>query len=90
MLFTTLGGLLILVGAIWLIIIAIQTGETTGEKILWAVVNFICQPIGGIVFYIVKKQGLVPLILVIIGSIIAGFGYYSLASDMMNNMPRTP
>lgn len=90
MLFAGLGGLLVLIGTIWLIVIAIQTGETTGEKVIWALVNFFCQPIGGIVFYIIKKQGLVPLILVIIGVILAGIGNYSLMSDMMRGMPQTP
>lgn len=77
-----IGSLLILIGAIWLIIISIQTGQTTGEKILWAVVNFLCQPLGGIIFYIVKRQGLIPLLLVIIGVVLAGIGNYSLMSDL--------
>lgn len=88
MIFAGLGGLLMFVGAIWLIILAIQTGTTTGEKVLWAAVNFLCQPLGGIIFFIVKKVGLVPLILVIIGAILLGVGNYSMAGDMMNNMPR--
>ena len=83
-----IGGLLLFIGAIWLIIISIQTGQTTGEKILWALVNFLCQPIGGIVFYIVKKQGLVPLLLVIIGAILSGIGNYSMMADMQNQMRR--
>lgn len=83
-----LGGLLMLIGTIWLIVLAVQTGASTGEKVVWALVNFFCQPIGGIVFFIVKKVGLVPLILVIIGAILLGIGNYSMANDMMNNMPR--
>lgn len=88
MIFAGLGSVLMLVGAIWLIILAIQTGQTTGEKALWAIVNFICQPIGGIAFYFVKKVGLVPMILVIIGAILLGVGNYSMAGDMMKTMPR--
>lgn len=88
MLFAGLGGLLLLVGTIWLIIIAIQTGASTGEKVIWALVNFFCQPLGGIIFYVMKKQGLIPLILVIIGAILLGIGNYSIAGDMMNSMPR--
>lgn len=84
MLYSGLGSLLVLVGAIWLIVISIQTGQTTGEKVIWALVNFLCQPIGGIVFYIMKRQGLVPLILVIIGAILAGIGNYSMMNEMMN------
>lgn len=87
MLFASLGGILALIGTIWLIVIAIQTSETTGEKIIWALVNFFCQPIGGIIFYIMKKQGLVPLILVIIGVILLGFGNYSMMDEMMRGMP---
>ena len=88
MLFASLGGVLMLVGTIWLIILSIQTGQTTGEKALWAIVNFICQPIGGIVFFIMKKVGLVPLILVIVGAILLGIGNYSMMGDMMQTMPR--
>ena len=77
-----------LIGTIWLIVLAIQTGATTGEKAIWGLVNFLCQPLGGIVFYIMKKVGLVPLIMVIIGAILLGVGNYSMAGDMMNNAPR--
>lgn len=84
--FLGLGGLLCFIGIIWLIVIAVQTGKTTGEKVLWALVNFFCQPLGGIVFFIVKRQGLVPLILVIIGSILSGVGYSSMMGDMMRQM----
>lgn len=90
MLFASLGGILMLVGIVWLVIIAIQTGETTGEKILWAVLNLICQPITGIIFYIVKRQGLIPLILVIIGSLLGGIGYYSAGGNIMNPPRVTP
>lgn len=64
------GYLLFLVGAIWLIVTAVQTGKDTTDKIIWALVNFFCQPLGGIVFYIVKKQGMVPLLLVIGGFVL--------------------
>lgn len=88
MLFTSLGGVLIFVGAVWLIVIAIQTGKTTGEKAIWALVNFFCQPLGGIVFYFMKKQGLIPLLLIIIGYVVFGVGYASVMSDVMRNMPK--
>ena len=88
MIFVGLGSLLILIGVIWMVVIAVQTGQTTGEKALWAIVNLICQPIGGIVFYIVKKQGLIPLILIIVGYIIFAPGYYSIMSEALKNMPR--
>ena len=87
MLFGSLGGILIFVGAIWLVVVAIQTGQTTGDKVLWALVNFLCQPLGGIIFYFVKKQGLVPLLLVIIGFVLSGFGYSSMMGEMYRTIP---
>ncbi len=83
-----IGSLLTFIGVIWLIIISIQTGKSTGEKALWAVVNLFCQPIGGIIFYIMNRVGLVPLILVIIGVVLTGIGYPSMISEMMKNMPK--
>jgi hypothetical protein len=69
-----LGWILAFVGAIWLIVTAIQTGKDTTDKIIWALVNFLCQPLGGIVFYFVKKQGMIPLLLVIIGWVLLVVG----------------
>jgi uncharacterized membrane protein len=88
MLFAGLGGLLMLVGAIWLIVIAVQTGQTTGDKVIWALVNFFCQPLGGIVFYFVKKQGLIPMLLVIIGAVLYGAGLATSMGDIMKQLPR--
>lgn len=74
-----LGGLLCLIGVIWLVVVAIQTGQTTGEKLIWALVCFFCNPIGGIIFFAVKRQGMVPLLLDIIGIVLVfvggGFNY---------------
>ncbi len=83
-----LGGLLILIGTIWLVVTAIQTGQTTGDKVIWALVNFFCQPIGGIIFFAVKRVGLIPLILIIVGFVFFAPGYYSTMNQMMSNMPR--
>jgi hypothetical protein len=74
-----LGSLLLLVGVIWMVIVAIQTGQTTGEKVIWALVCFFCSPLGSIIFYIMKKQGMIPLLLQIVGFILmivgGGFNY---------------
>jgi hypothetical protein len=82
-----LGSLLMLVGAVWLIVIAIQTGKDTMDKVIWAVVNFLCQPLGGIIFFIVKKQGLVPLLLVLAGTVLMFFGG---ALNFTSGFPTTP
>jgi hypothetical protein len=86
MLLGSLGSVLVLVGAVWLIVIAVQTGQTTSEKVLWALVNFFCQPLGGIIFYFVRKQGLVPLLLMLAGCIISGIGWF----PVMDGIIRQP
>lgn len=88
MIFFGLGGLLFFVGTVWLIVVAVQTGQTTGDKVIWALVNFLCQPLGGIIFYFVKKQGLVPVLLVIIGTILYVVGGFTSMDDIMKQMPR--
>jgi hypothetical protein len=74
-----LGGILLLVGVIWMVVVAIQTGTTTGEKALWGLVCFFCSPLGSIIFFAVKRQGLIPLILQIVGLVLTfaggGFNY---------------
>ncbi len=69
-----LGWVLVLVGTIWLVVTAIQTGADTKDKVIWGLVNFFCQPLGGIIFYVLKKQGMIPLLLVIAGWIIMVVG----------------
>lgn len=69
-----LGWVLVLVGTIWLVVTAIQTGADTKDKVIWGLVNFFCQPLGGIIFYVMKKQGMIPLLLVIAGWIIMVVG----------------
>ncbi len=83
-----IGGLIYLIGLIWIVVIAVQTGKDTTEKVIWALVCFFCSPIGAIIFFIVKKQGMVPLILMIAGLILTfvggGFNY------SMGNLPTNP
>lgn len=69
-----LGWVLVLVGTIWLVVTAVQTGADTKDKVIWGLVNFFCQPLGGIIFYVMKKQGMVPLLLVIAGWIVMVVG----------------
>jgi hypothetical protein len=83
-----IGSLITFIGAIWLVILSIQTGKTGGEKALWVIVNFICQPIGGIVFFFMKRVGLIPLLFVIVGFILTIIGFPSVIAEMMKNMPR--
>jgi len=68
------GYILLLVGVIWMVVTAIQAGQTTGEKALWGLVCFFCGILGGIIFFAVKRQGLVPLVLEIVGFILMFLG----------------
>jgi zinc transporter ZupT len=81
--FLYFGALISFIGSVWFIILAIQTGKSNREKALWAIISLICQPIGGLIFYIVKRVGLVPLILVIIGAILMAVGYTDMASRLV-------
>lgn len=86
--FLGIGALLMLIGIIWFVVLSIQTGGSTAEKVIWAIVNFLFQPLAGIIFFFVKKAGLVPLILVLIGTIFYGYGFFTSMGDVLNDMPR--
>jgi serine/threonine protein kinase len=66
-----IGMIMMFGGLISLVVNAVRFGETTGEKFLWVVANLVCQPIGGIAFVAVKRKGLIPLLYLIAGYIIA-------------------
>lgn len=66
-----IGGLLALIGLFWLIIIAFQKGG-----ILWGILVVVFSWMGGLVFCIVKKEGWLPLGLLVIGLILAVIGFY--------------
>ncbi len=75
-----LGGLLFLVGWIWLIIIGFQTGGA-----IWGILNIFFQPITGIIFCFVKKTGWLQLGLMIIGLALSMGG---IIPAVMQNMPK--
>ena len=81
-----IGALCLFIGAIWFIYLSFQKGNSTAEKVIWAIVNFFFQPLAGIIFFFVKKDGLVPMILVIIGVVLYGWGVMSAAGDIMKQM----
>lgn len=80
-----LGAIVYFIGVIWMVVTAIQTGKDTTDKLIWGLVNFFCQPLGGIIYFFVKKQGLVPLLMVIGGLILLVLG--GGASFSMGNLP---
>ncbi|MBK9163518.1 MAG: hypothetical protein IPM21_06300 [Acidobacteria bacterium] len=85
--FLGIGALLMLICIIWFVVLSVQTGASTGEKVIWAVVNLLFQPLAGIIFFFVKKQGLVPMILGIIGVVFYGYGFTTSMGEIMSTMP---
>jgi len=85
--FIGIGALLMLVCVIWFVVLSFQMGGSTGEKVVWAIVNFFFQPIAGIIFFFVKKAGLIPMILGIIGVLFYGYGFFTSAGDIMRTIP---
>ena len=77
------GGLLMLICVVWFVVLSIQLGSSTGEKVIWVVVNLFFQPLAGIIFFFVKKAGLIPMILGIIGVVFYGYGMFTSISQVM-------
>lgn len=76
-----IGGLMCLVGWIWLIVLGFKHGGA-----LWGILNILCQPITGIIFCIMHKTGWIPLALIIVGSIIQGVGMVPLMPSIIREM----
>ena len=75
-----LGGLMMLVGWIWLIVIAFQTSGA-----VWGIVNIFFQPITGLIFCIVNKTGWMQWGIMVVGLLIwGGFGGLALIGSMPN------
>ncbi len=74
-----LGGLIAVIGWIWLIVVAFKTGGA-----LWGILVFLFNWLAGLIFAIVNKTGWTQLgmmvlgwILVIIGAMMSGGGSYT-------------
>lgn len=79
----TVGGLISLIGWIWLVVIGFQKGGA-----LWGILIFFFSWLAGLVFCIMNKTGWMQLAMMIIGGIIAGVGMVPLMMKAMENMPR--
>lgn len=71
--FVGIGYLFMIVGAIWMIYLAVTTETTTASKVLWGILIFITGPIAGTIYFLMKKIGLVPLILMWIAVLFYGY-----------------
>lgn len=78
-----LGALLMLIGAIWMIYLAVTTETTTASKAVWGILIFFFGPFAGTVYFLMKKVGLVPLILMWIAVLVYGYGAFTSVSNMM-------
>lgn len=81
--FIGIGGLLMLICIVWFVVLSVQSGASTGEKAIWVIVNLLFQPLAGIIFYAVKKQGLVPMVLGIIGVVLYGYGFTTSINEVL-------
>jgi len=64
-----LGGVLFLVGYIWIIVLGFKAGGA-----LWGILNIFFEPLTGLIFCIVKKTGWLQWGLMVIGIVIMGAG----------------
>ena len=74
-----LGGVLFLVGYIWIIVLGFKAGGA-----LWGILNIFFEPLTGLIFCIVKKTGWLQWGLMVIGIVIMGAGG---ALSFAYNMP---
>lgn len=85
--FLGIGALIMLVSIVWFILLSFKHGGSTGEKVIWAIVNFLFQPLAGIIFFFLKKDGLIPMILGIVAALFYGYGMFTSMSEVMQQMP---
>lgn len=72
-----IGALLMLIGAIWMIYLAVTSEPTTGGKAIWGILIFLTGPFAGTIYFLLKKIGLVPLILMWIAVLFYGYGIFT-------------
>lgn len=77
-----LGWLMVIVGALWLVVIAYKTAGA-----LWAVLVFFFNPLSGLIFCIMHKSGWMQFGIMIVGFVLMMFGG---GMAMMGAMPTTP
>ena len=77
-----IGAAMAFVGMIWLIILSIKSGKSIAGKAFWAIANFAFQPIAGIVFYIMRRNGLIALLMLIFGWILLMTGWLSASGHL--------
>lgn len=56
----------------WFVYLSFQNNAKSYSKILWTIASLLFQPIAGILFFFVKKVGLIPMILAIIATLFYG------------------
>ncbi len=80
----SLGGLISFIGWVWLIVLGFKNGGA-----LWGILIILFSWLAGLVFCIVHKTGWIPLILMLVGGIVAVVGMAPLIMKQVENMPKT-
>ncbi len=79
-----LGGLIAFIGWIWLVVIGFKQGGA-----LWGILIILFSWLAGLVFCIMYKTGWIPLVLMLLGGIVAGVGTVPLVMTQLENMQKT-
>ena len=77
-----LGGLIALIGWIWLVVLGFQKGGA-----LWGILIIFFSWIAGLIFCIMNKTGWIPLVMMLLGGFISGIGMVPLILKALENQP---
>ena len=78
-----LGGLIFMIGWIWLMVVAFKEGG-----IIWAIVIFFFGWLGGLIFAIVHKTGWIPWIVMVLGTLLAAGGIIPTVLSNLENLEK--
>ena len=77
-----IGGLIALIGWVWLIILGFK------KSAVWGIVVILLSWLGGLIFCIVNKEGWLQLALMTIGGILAGVGAIPTVMSLIQQMSK--
>ena len=77
-----IGGLILIIGWLWLIILGFK------KSAVWGILIILLNWLGGLIFCIVHKEGWLQLALMTIGAILAGVGVVPIIMNLIQQMSR--
>lgn len=79
-----LGCLVSFIGWVWLIVLGFKEGGA-----LWGILIILFSWLAGLIFCIMHKTGWIPLVLMLVGGVIAAIGVVPMVMMQLENMPTT-